>query len=618
MAIERIGVLLVHGIGTQTPNQHLIAESRNIVAALGEDVASISVSTEPRIADKVPDRFVVDYANNIVCVDVVTVSNPPRRLRIEFNEVYWADLGEKPTLPRQIKFWFWALSMWMVAGREYTRLVGFKDMYVPEGGSFKYLARFVLGFYGALFLLGAGTVGLLNVILDRLKLPRVPISDILTAYVGDVMLYSQPRRDADPIVSELGEPPRSEIRARMVDALVEFAIRDYSQWFILAHSLGSVVAYNGLMETEAALPNYLSEARWCQVKDCKTADGGLHKGVPPVSDVMLPRRPVWLAPGDGIDRKALFGKLRGLLTYGGALGKLRAIWPVIVPANTDEHVFRVDFEWFNVYEPTDPVSGPMKAYQAQGTELIRNGKSAAKIKQSIPYKAGWIWLLSHLKYLDCPSPGFVRPKQLLVFKVASWLIDNKFDAAGLRRAAPTVWLRTILRAVEVFVIGVVVWLAATALLRIIASRWLPWLESSDWPVAAHAALFVTVIFNVVGWLAGKIPSLHRDLPRWLRWLILAAGCLATCAVWRCAETLVEWDRRFWLGLGDWLTSTFGSHAWFKSLAGLLDHPGAIMMAIGLLSATVILIIVLGAIRWLFQPLPVQRDQHMKGWFHHHQ
>ena len=400
----------------------------------------------------------------------------------------------------------------------------------------------------------------------------------------------------------------------MVDALVEFAIRDYCNGH-LAHILGSVVAYNGLMETEAALPNYLSEARWRQVSDWRTSDGDLYKSVAAVGDVMLPRRPIWLAPTDGIDRRALFGRLRGLLTYGGAIGKLRAIWPIIVPANSDEHVFPADFEWFNVYEPTDPVGGPMKAYQARRSQLIQNGRSAAKIKQSIAYKAGWIWLLSHLEYLNCPSPGFVRPKQLLVFKVTSWLIENHFDAAGLRSAAPIVWLRTTLRAAEVFVIGVVVWLAAAALLRTIAPRWVRWLESIEWPIVAHAALFVVIIFNVLGWLASTVKPGHRDLPQWLRWLILAAGCAVTYAVLSYAAAVVEWDKRFWLCLGDWLHGAFGSHAMFTYLAGLLNHPGAVMMSIGLLSLTVIVIIVLGAIRWLFQPLPVQPDQHMKGWSH---
>ncbi|MPZ30404.1 MAG: hypothetical protein GEV13_05290 [Rhodospirillales bacterium] len=570
-----------------------------------------------------PDRFNADFAKNIVRVDVTTASTPARELRIEFNEVYWADLGEEATLPRQVKFWFWALSMWTVAGREHTKLVGFKDMYVPRDGRFKYLGRFVLGFYGALFLLGAATVGLLNVILDRLKLPRVPISDLLTAYVGDVMLYSQPARDQNPIVSELGEPPRVAIRARMVDALVEFAMREYDQWFILAHSLGSVVAYNGLMETEAALPNYLGPTRWQQVKAFRTAGGErIHSIVEPVIDVMLPRRPVWLKPTDGIDRRVLFGRLRGLLTYGSAIGKFRAIWPVIVPANRDEYVFPEKFEWFNVHEPTDPVSGPLLAFLGtrgrwDGTDQNINApetvdhRSAAKIKKSIAYKAGPIWLLSHLGYLKRPSPGFERPRHLLVSKVSSWLINDSFDADGLQSAAPAVWPRAALRVAEVLLIGLAVWLGTAALLwYILPHKWLAWLRRGEWPVTAVSVIAVAAVLNLIGWLVNR--KHDGDTPRWLRWLTIGvAGAL----LWKTSPWIgaaLGHVKACFVSTGRWLAGELAAIAPVQYVVQLLNHPGAARTAIGLLSLTLILIVALGAIRWLFQPLPVQPKEHMTG------
>lgn len=622
---ERIGVLLVHGIGTQLPNQHLVGEARNIVAALGEEVAAISVVAEPSIPEKVPATFDANFTKNIVCVDVVTASTPSRNLRIEFNEVYWADLGEAPTLPRQIKFWFWALSMWTVAGREHTKLVGFKDMYVPKDGRFRSFHRLVLGFYGALFLLGVSTVGLLNVILDRLKLPRVPISDLLTAYVGDVMLYSQAARDQNPIVSELGEPPRVAIRARMVNALVEFAMREYDQWFILAHSLGSVVAYNGLMETEAALPNYLDEARWQQVKAFRPTGGGrLYSVVDPVLDVMLPRRPAWLEPTDGIDRQTLFGRLRGVLTYGAAIGKFRAIWPVIVPANRDEYVFPQNFEWFNVYDPTDPVAGPLKAFlgerglwdgmdQNVDAPKIVGNRSAAKITQSIAYKAGPIWLLSHLHYLARPSPGFDRPKHLLVSKVASWLLKGDFDAPGLRSAAPAIGPRVALRVAEAILIGLVVWLGTAALLwYILPNQWLAGLQRGEWAVVAAGVMAIAVLLNLIDWLVHL--KLEGDPPRWLRWviLILSAALLLKISPW--VGIVVGCAKACFVGAGKWLAGALAAlfPATVHCMVQLLNHPGAARMAIGLLSLTIILIVVVGAGRWLFQSLPVQPKEHMKG------
>ena len=132
MAEQRIGVLLVHGIGSNTPNQFLVDQTRKIVAAMGEQVAAISVLHEPPVGDKVPDRYVVDYKANRVQVEVKTKASrteAARTLHIGFNEVYWAALGEKPTLVNHVIFWFWALSMWALAARDYTRLPGFSGMY---------------------------------------------------------------------------------------------------------------------------------------------------------------------------------------------------------------------------------------------------------------------------------------------------------------------------------------------------------------------------------------------------------------------------------------------------------------------------------------------------------
>ena len=123
-----------------------------------------------------------------------------------------------------------------------------------------------------------------------------------------------------------------------------------------ANPQGTVVAYNGLMETAAALPNYLGEARWQALKKAGLARAPKN----PVNGLMLPRRPTWLTSADGINRPALFAKLGGFLSYGAAIGKFHAIWPIIVPANgEEEEVFPEDFQWINVFDPTDPVSGPV-------------------------------------------------------------------------------------------------------------------------------------------------------------------------------------------------------------------------------------------------------------------
>ncbi|MFM8532229.1 MAG: hypothetical protein ACKOEC_01320 [Acidimicrobiia bacterium] len=650
---ERIGVLLVHGIGNQKPNEHLINEARNIVAALGEQVASITVSAEPAIAEETPKKFVPDYAKNMVRADVRTKSGEDKCF--EFNEVYWAELGEPPTLMRQISFWFWALSMWTVAGREHSILPGLNsDMYVPKGDRFRPGYRFMLGFLGILFFLGAGTVGLINMIADRLKLPRIPISGLLANYIGDVMLYTQPLRVVDPTASEIGQPPRVQIRARMVDALIEFAGRNYDRWYVVAHSLGTVVAFNGLMETVAALPNYLTKERWAEVKASPLYEQ-LQKDVP---DLMLPRRPTWLSKRDGISRKRLFSRLQGLLTYGSAIGKFHGIWPIMVPVNQDEFVFHKNFQWMNVYDWMDPVSGPLVGFTTEkygpfdkstgeestaGSRLVNGDFSAARIQHNISYSAGPVWLQSHLQYLSYPSAAYVRPKPFLVLGLASWLIDKVFDPTKLDqmyKAQPSERWRKIVANVELAAIGLAVWLATAALMwKLLPRDPLLHLTHTGWIATGVGACISAIVVNrtleasqrplqkhmINPSLLAKLRSrmAQGDVPQKLRLLVLAValflgvaiGCLIS---W--LPTAVVCLTKCLRGAADCgiLTipldpTSFGSQL-LDCLSAVHDtvrHWLKVRFSLGLLSVTALLIVVLGAIRWLFQPVPT-RDEPAKA------
>jgi hypothetical protein len=81
-------------------------------------------------------------------------------------------------------------------------------------------------------------------------------------YLSGVKLYSQDMRAGGSPMDGPDEPPRAAIRRRMVRTMVDVAAAGYDRWYILAHSLGSIVAWNGVMETERALPNYLDRERW--------------------------------------------------------------------------------------------------------------------------------------------------------------------------------------------------------------------------------------------------------------------------------------------------------------------------------------------------------------------
>ena len=78
-------------------------------------------------------------------------------------------------------------------------------------------------------------------------------------YVGNVKLYQDRRYHSAPSVDGMVERPRVAIRKRMARGLVRMALQGYGRWYVVAHSLGTVVAHNGLNELSETLPNYLDQ-----------------------------------------------------------------------------------------------------------------------------------------------------------------------------------------------------------------------------------------------------------------------------------------------------------------------------------------------------------------------
>src|SRR6185503_10480907 len=101
--------------------------------------------------------------------------------------------------------------------------------------------------------------------------------------------------------------------------------------------LGSVVAFNGVMGNNLALPNYLDRKRWDELKASGFA-GKARKGER-VTEKMLPARPLWLADDDVVYHDKLFSKFAGLLTYGSPLDKFAMLWSAQVPINFGEPIY---------------------------------------------------------------------------------------------------------------------------------------------------------------------------------------------------------------------------------------------------------------------------------------
>lgn len=345
--MTRIGVLCVHGIGNQPPGE------------TAWSFAEMLAKSIPGALSPEPEAFEVKPV-----MASVTVPAPEDKdtTTIYVHEVHWSDLDDPSSLLKTLKFFWWGFSQWTVYQPPKPRLRGAIDETDVEGANVNvgrtrwelFVAASV--FCGAgllLFLLGRvpGLGGLIRQIFGGVQ----PL-DMLVEYVGDVQLFTEDKACRLPLQERWGQVARVPIRRRAVQSMVGMASMGYDRWYVAAHSLGSVVAFNALMETESALPNYLTPATCDQLRQKSWMF--VEKGSQP-SGAMMPRRPAYVQKDEILSRRILFKDLRGFLTYGAPIDKFHTLWRPYAPVNCQKDVFRTDFEWINLYEDLDPIGAKL-------------------------------------------------------------------------------------------------------------------------------------------------------------------------------------------------------------------------------------------------------------------
>ncbi len=410
--IERIGVLLAHGIGEQLEQSHLVGEASNIILAL-EAALRAEQATAERAKHGLSRKFILSVqhhrrdpsrpleSRDPVAPLIVTVryydANTDRILEtkeIHFREVFWADLDEENTLLNNLRFWFWTFSMWAVRwmpwqgnhsdARDWflrsTKPAGAKEAIIGLGTRWQLLGTAVV------FAPIAAALALLGTLSKKLGFGDLKLLDLMISYVGDVKLYQASHWSGGNRMPDIDQPPRIAIRRRMVRAMVDMALDGHDRWYILAHSLGTVIGLNGVMETQHCLPNHLDRERWelCQQRFRTSGNDPV-----PEEYAMHPRRPAWLQPTDMLDRMQLLAGLRLFLTYGSPLDKFATLFPQVVPINKDG--LPAHTAWINVYDPVDPVAGHL--------DYFDNAAHPGSGPVNRSYRAHPVLLLNHTNYL---------------------------------------------------------------------------------------------------------------------------------------------------------------------------------------------------------------------------
>jgi len=372
---------------------------------------------------------------------------------------------------------------------------------------------------------------MLTWLFKRLSVTFGPIEraqGIIYEYLGDVKLY-QDWLVRDDGLEALGEKSRASIQRRAVRALAAMAgevqHKRLDEYYVFAHSLGTVVAFNALMDLGVTLPNYFSEEEWAELPVALKTQAGYDAPVP-----QKPRRPYWLGKRDAVDRSVLFGGLKGLLTMGSPLNKFAAMWPAIVPVNREALANPVP--WINVADRQDIVAGNRISFLRSCNDRPPDDIAGLR-KRDVPWADRLSIFTAHTSYwkadftsshplgrLQNWSTG--QHRQRLMNRLIPWL-----EAGDARRFEPPRdripgWFASLLYGAWLVVIGIVLAFVPAFLWRWIEILW----------AGGDASVQYTLWGAVVETVAN---------PSMLAWRILAVIGAGTLTITVCSLIRHVWE-----------------------------------------------------------------------------
>jgi hypothetical protein len=174
---QRIGIILVHGIGEQRRFQHLDSQLRDLIRSLRSlQDAGVVLQVSVDIAGSGAAAFSAEHdtwtsgpGSSVTIVVNHTLNNERQRARLLVHEVWWADVNEPYSLAKQFRFWLWGLAMWAIPTRPQSNL-GSADRVAPpvvDGRSWCW-DRLRLWMVGVFFMLLGYSTGAASFLASRL------------------------------------------------------------------------------------------------------------------------------------------------------------------------------------------------------------------------------------------------------------------------------------------------------------------------------------------------------------------------------------------------------------------------------------------------------------------
>jgi|GEM_PF-1985883 len=588
---ERIGLLFVHGIGEQKRFEHLRNSAREYAELLQQSHEDAVVTVTDRT-----DVSPLPAGTAPLTIRFRSKETGARQIHFECEEVWWADLGTRSGVVDVLLFWFWGLGQWgapMYREIDASRLP--KDATAPRRDDAsqrkpvssltrlpKQLAGLVVPEFWTRFRLSLAGLAAALVAASWLLakkafqaiLGQAPSPVILVQYVGDVRTYESPWVPGDANLEDPGRPRRVAIRRRMVSAMVEMGARAHAGeldgWYVCAHSLGTILAYNGLTEISHALPNYLTKEQWAALPPALREDPACAKRDASDLHNMMPSRPDWLGPEDVINRPVLFGKLRGILTYGSPLDKFAALWPRIVATATDQpagqNPFPKNCDWLNFSKPEDPVAGTIDAYNSHGVVDTLDDTTPEVVNIVMP--VGFRFGIAHIEYFSGTASATGSAAQRQKRAIMRWLTQEATaplegaltptDGELLKRQPEAKVVLTLFGGYFIILMllalatGVLWWMVFHAGDSLLSGKSMRWPSCAEVIAATTfslgAAFSVVTVSGVLRWLRESASSRNQAVKSHIeaKAALSAAGADADAAEKaRLQETLWRWTARMY-------------------------------------------------------------------------
>ncbi len=130
---ENVGLIVVHGIGEQGRFEHLDGHVRGVINGLKRNGFEVTVEIQESPVAAFQAQQGSWRAGPHPALRIVARGKSGEK-HIQVHEVWWADVNERYSVMKQVRFWLWGLAIWAYPPRYSIDLPTKDVMFPPRAG----------------------------------------------------------------------------------------------------------------------------------------------------------------------------------------------------------------------------------------------------------------------------------------------------------------------------------------------------------------------------------------------------------------------------------------------------------------------------------------------------